>query len=125
MKKTLKNSKMNEMLYQLKPLLDRRDLIGYIAARNYRALTNCLTEFTTFRDDLIRKYGTPDKDENGNELSTISLKVNSPNFKKFCEEIEPFNNMEHEVELMTAKYESVVGNLSGDEILAIDWMLED
>lgn len=54
-----------------------------------------------------------------------TLKMDSPNFKQFCDELAPFNEMEHEVELMTAKYDEVAGNLSGEEILAIDWMLED
>ena len=48
-----------------------------------------------------------------------------PNFQQFCDELAPFNEMEHEVELMMAKYDDAVGNLSGEEILAIDWMLED
>ena len=43
----------------------------------------------------------------------------------FCDELAPFNEMEHEVELMTAKYEDTIGCLSGEEILLLDWMLED
>lgn len=125
MKKILKNSMMNEMLRQLRPILSHRDKIGYIAARNYRILDDCLTEFQMFRDELIKKYGEVDKDENGNNLSTISINVSSPNFKQFCDELEPFNNMEHEVDLMTAKFDDAIGCLSGEEILAIDWMLED
>lgn len=125
MKKILKNSMMNEMLRQLRPILSHRDKIGYIAARNYRILDDCLTEFQVFRDELIKKYGEVDKDENGNELPTISINVGSPNFKRFCDELEPFNNMEHEVDLMTAKFEDAIGCLSGEEILGIDWMLED
>ena len=65
------------------------------------------------------------KDESGNETGTISIKVGSPNFKAFCDELAPFNEMEHEVELMTAKYEDTIGCLSGEEILLLDWMLED
>lgn len=125
MKKLLKNIKMLEMAHQLQPLLSHRDKIGYVAARNYRILTGSLTEYASFRNNLIEKYGKPDRDELGNELPTISLGVGSPNFKKFCEEIEPFNNMEHEVELMTAKYEDAIGCLTGEEILSIDWMLGD
>lgn len=125
MKKTLKNSMMNEMLRQLRPILSHRDKIGYIAARNYRILDDCLIEFQVFRDELIKKYGEVDKDENGNDLPTISINVSSPNFKQFCDELEPFNNMEHEVDLMMANFDDAIGCLSGEEILAIDWMLED
>ena len=123
MKKTFKNSQMLLMRSQLKPLLSRRDKIGYIAARNYRMLSDCLTEYDTFRNSLITKYGEDVKDENG--ASGKMLKMDSPNFLKFCDDLAPFNEMEHEVELMTAKYDDVVGHLSGEEILNIDWMLED
>ena len=123
MKMKLKNSIALERLHSLKPCLSRRDKIGYVAARNYRFLSNSLTEFETIRLSLIEKYGVEGKDERG--APTYTLKMDSPNFKNFCDELAPFNEMEHEVELMTAKYEEVAGNLSGEEILAIDWMLED
>lgn len=125
MKKILKNIKMQEMVHQLQPLLSHRDKIGYIAARNYRILTNSLTEYTAFRNGLIEKYGEQDEDETGAKLPTISLKASSPNFAAFCDELEPFNNMEHEVELMIAKYDDAINVLTGEEILSIDWMLED
>ena len=49
MKKMLKNSEVFERLHSLKPLLSRRDRIGYIAARNYRFLSNSLVEYETIR----------------------------------------------------------------------------
>lgn len=123
MKMKLKNSEALERLHSLKPFLSRRDKIGYVAARNYRFLSNSITEFETIRLSLIEKYGEAGKDERG--APTFTLKMDSPNFKQFCDELAPFNEMEHEVELMTAKYDDAAGNLSGEEILAIDWMLED
>lgn len=123
MKMKLKNSEALERLHSLKPFLSRRDKIGYVAARNYRFLSNSITEFETIRLGLIEKYGEAGKDERGAPIFT--LKMDSPNFKQFCDELAPFNEMEHEVELMTAKYDDAAGNLSGEEILAIDWMLED
>lgn len=123
MKKILKNSEVFERLHTLKPLLSHRDKIGYIAARNYRFLANSLVEYETIRRSLIEKYGEAGTDEHGQP--TVILKMDSPNFKPFCDELAPFNEMEHEVELMTAKYDDAAGNLSGEEILAIDWMLED
>lgn len=125
MKKTLKNSKMVEMLRQLQPLLPRRDKIGYVAARNHRRLADSLVEYERFRNSLIEKYGEHEKDENGKELPTILLSMSSPNFKMFSEEMAPFNEMEHEVEIMTLPYDEAIGNLSGEEILSVDWMFED
>lgn len=123
MKKKLKNAEMAAMLNQLRPLLSHRDKIGYVAARNYRILGECLTEYEAFRNNLIEKYGEEIKGERGQ--TAIGIKVDSPNFQKFCDEMAPFNEMEHEVELMAAKYTDAIGNLSGEEILGIDWMLED
>lgn len=125
MKKVLSNAKMAEMLFQLKPILAQRNKIGYVAARNYRFLSNSLVEYEAFRNELIAKYGEKDHTPDGIELPSMFIKIGSPNFKMFCEELEPYNNIEHEVELMTAKYDDAVGVLSGEEILAIEWMLED
>ncbi len=125
MKKTLKNLEMNEMRRQLQPILSHRDIIGYMAARNYRIISEALTEYEAFKSSLIEKYGERDKDANGDILPTISIKIGSPNFREFCTALEPLNNVEHEIDLMVAKYSDAIGILSGDEILAIDWMLED
>lgn len=125
MEKVLKNSAMVDMLMQLKPLLEHRDKIGYAAARNYRRLAECLTEYERFRNSLVEKYGEREKDENGRELPTISLSSSSPNFKMFLEELAPYNDMEHKVELMALPYSDAIGILSGEEILSIDWMLVD
>lgn len=125
MKKKLKNIQMDQMINSLQKVLSHRDKIGYYAARNYRILNDSLIEYQNFKNSLIAKYGTTDVDSDGNELQTISIKVGSQKFDDFLKELEPFNNIEHEVELMIAKYEDAIGCLSGEEILAIDWMLED
>ena len=120
-----KNSELVVMLHQLEPVIAQRNRIGYVAARNYRILSDALIEYNQFKNELIEKYGTPDKAENGTELPTASIKVGSPQFKSFCDEMAQYNNIEQQVELMTVKYEDTVGVLSGEEILSIDWMLED
>lgn len=125
MKKTLKNSQMAAMLQSLQPLLSQRNKFGYMAARNSRVLSNSLIEYEIFKRGLLEKYGEDDKDENGVELGTISINIKSPNFKAFCDEMAPYNEIEHEVELMTCKYEETIGVLSGEEILGIEWMLEE
>ena len=98
MKKTLKNSSVAEMLQQLRPLLSHRDKIGYVAARNFRILSNSLTEYETVRRSLIEKYGTEETDPKTGQ-PVISIKMDSPNFKQFCDELAPFNEMEHEIEV--------------------------
>lgn len=119
----LKNAKMVEMIYQLQPLLSHRDMIGYAAARNYRFLSESLVEYNMIRRSLIEKYGEDGVDESG--ASIVSIGPDNPSFKAFCDELKPFNEMEHEIDLVTIKYTDVIGCLTGEEILQIDWMLED
>lgn len=121
----LKNIQMEEMLLSLKPLLDRRDKIGYIAARNTRILSDTLTEYMSFKRELIEQYGEADKDENGKDLDTVSVNPSMPNFDIFIGKFTNIGNIEHEVDLMTLTYEEVIGQLKGDEILKLDWMLKD
>lgn len=125
MKQTLTNFEMEQRRNSLIPFLSQRNILGYIIARNYRMLTNALLEYEKFRNDLIQKYGEQDKDENGNLLPTVTVKMGTENFDNFIAELKPLNDITHEVDLMIAKYESVIGILSGEEILSIDWMLED
>ena len=84
MKKLLKkNSELVAMMHQLEPILAQRNKLGYVAARNFRILSDTLTEYNQFKMELVEKYGEPDKAEDGTELPTVSIKVGSPNFKSF------------------------------------------
>ena len=123
MKRKLKNAQMAGMLNQLRPILSYRDKIGYVAARNYRILSECLTEYEVFRNDLIEKYGGTMTRENGEIV--FGIKLDSDTFKTFCDKMAPLNEIEQEVDLMSVKYEEVIGRLTGEEIISIDWMLED
>lgn len=123
MKVTLQNQQMLERVEQLKQFLPRKDKIGYAAGRNTRRLTDQLVEFNQIRNELIERYGTVSPDESG--YASISIKIGSPEYVSFMEAVEPFAKIEHEVELFTVKYDDVIDILSGEEILSIDWMLED
>lgn len=125
MKTILKNSQIAEKMRQLEPILSQRNRLGYVAARNYRTFSNALIEYEKFKMELLEKYGEQDKTEDGVELPTIRLRVDSPNFKSFCQEMAPYNEIEQEVEIMMTSYEDAIGALSGQEIFNIDWMLED
>lgn len=124
MKKVLKNEEMLAMLHQLQPLLAHKDLCGYVAARNARILSECLIEYDQVRKDLIDRFGTETTDANTG-MPSLAIKIGTPEFKSFCDALEPFNKIEHEVDLMMMKYEDTIGVLTGEEILAVDWMLEE
>ena len=107
-------------MISLQPILPHRDKIGYAAARNTRILRDALTEFLAFKNELIRKYGQLDE-----ATGDISIFAGTPNFDKFKEEFSAYADIEQEVDIMPVKYEDVIGLLNGEEILEIDWMLED
>lgn len=116
---------MELMLEVMRPILPHRDKVGYVAARNTRKLADTLTEYFQFKQELIRKHGKVDIDEDGNEKDTVSIKPDSPNFATFTEEFDKIKDIEHDVELMTIPYEEVIGLLNGEEILSLDFMLEE
>lgn len=122
--KKLKNMEMVVMLHQLQPILAHKDIFGYAAARNARLLSDSLTEYEQVKSDLIERFGTEVTDKETG-LITRAVKVGTPEFKDFCDAMEPFNEIEHEVDLMTMKYQDTINCLTGEEILAISWMLED
>lgn len=121
----LKNFEMEKMLESLKPILQYRNKVGYVAARNTRILNDTLIEYFKFKNELLQKYGTVDVDEEGNKLGTISIKMGTPEFAAFNEEYEKLATIEHEVSLMTLEYNETIDILSGEEILNIEWMLTE
>ena len=111
------NATMETMLDSLSKHLDRRDVIGYAAARNTRILQDELKEFQDFRNDLVLKHGEDDPDGGGKIIAS-----DSPNFADFMEEYLPLCGIEHNPEIFTIPYEEAIGILSGTELLEIDWM---
>lgn len=120
MKEKFTNFRLEEMAQSLKPALEQRNKLGYIAARNARIIDTALTEYYGFKDDLIRKYGKHDE-----KNETISIRPDDANFPAFAKDLDSVASIEQNVEIMTASYEDVIGILSGKEILKLDWMLED
>ena len=123
MKKKYRNVELLIMSDNLEPLLSYKGKLGYTAARNYRTIADCLTEYNKFRLELVQKYGEEIKDENGNLIS-IQVPVKSDKFRLFADEMAQYNNIEHEVDIMTLPYDVVMDQLSGREFLDLDWMFE-
>lgn len=121
----LKNIEMEQRLTILEPYLDRKDIIGYAAARNTRFIRNASAEYNEYRDSLITKYGVPETDEHGNKTGRYFLTPDSPNFKQYTSEITEFALIEHEVDIFTIPFDKACGELTGREILELEWMFED
>ena len=119
------NYEMEQMVGALAKHMERKDVVGYAAARNTRILQTELSEYMGVRNELVMKYGEMDVDEQGNPTGSVSLSPTSENFGKFVEEIERFASLTHQPDIFKIPVEEVVGKLSGTEILEIDWMLEE
>lgn len=121
---TMSNSEMKAHLQELAPILKQRNMLGYLAAYNTRVFTNALQEYSSFEREAIMKYGVNDLDEQGFPTGTKSIQIGSPEYKEFIKELRPYLDIEQEVSIAIAKYESVINILSGEEILELDWMLD-
>ncbi len=124
MTKAFKNLELRTMLNGLKEVMKYNGKIGYAAARNTRMIQDALTEYMEEERKLILKYGKKEKDENGNETGSVKLNTESPEFGRFLDEIEPYMEIEHEVNIMQVEVADLE-KLTGEEILAIDWMIKE
>lgn len=123
--KQFSNVEIKAMITNLQPILSQRNVIGYVAARNFRVLKDAISDYIEFEREAIVKYGTPDVDENNNPIGTTSISPDSEMFNSFLTEMTPIQNIKHVIPIMLVKFDDVIGQLSGEEILGIDWMLED
>ena len=121
----LSNAQMYQYREQLKTLLERKDKLGYAAARNTRILDTELTEFDKMKNDLIIKYGTKEVDKNGKETGHITIKPDNERINDFLEEMERYSTIEHDVSLFQLNYADAIGQLSGKELLELDFMFKD
>lgn len=119
-----KNYEMENMIATLSNYLERRDMIGYAAAKNIQILQNEAKVYINLKDELIEKYGEPVNDEQGLFTGQYRLNINSDEIEKYKEEIETFAKAEGEPNLYKIKPEDVIGELSGKEILELHWMIE-
>lgn len=119
------NAQMEQMLMALEPLLDRRDIVGYAAARNTRVLRSEALEYLKRRDELITQYGEPELGDDGLPTGRTQLRIGSDAHKTFCREIEMYANIKHRPNLFKIAYADAIGKMTGNEILACEWMLTD
>ncbi|MBO7452714.1 MAG: hypothetical protein J6U54_20485 [Clostridiales bacterium] len=121
----LTNFAMETKIAKLNPFLNRADIIGYAAARNTRILRDAVGAYITTRDALIVKYGQLEKDDNDRQTGRYIIPYDDPNFSTFKNELDRIGNIEHDVDIFKISYSDVMDKLTGNEILEIDWMLDD
>lgn len=73
--------------------LSKFKLLGII-----RSFSGIYTDYDQTRQDLIRKYGDPVLDDEGNKTGNIEIKKDSENMDKFVEEMNILRNQNIDVE---------------------------
>ena len=81
-------------------------------------------EYRDLRHDLVMEYGTPEKGDDGNETGRYELRFDSPSWPAYEKEITEWAMLEHEPDVYKIPAKSAIGQLTGKEMLDLEWMLE-
>ena len=117
---TSTNARLGRRMVSASARLERRDLIGYVCARTYRAIGDAIVDYLAMKNALLHEYGQTD-----GIGSMPYITPEMPRYAEFIERYEPIANVEQDVASMPLKCTDVGGELTGEEMLEIDWMLED
>ena len=117
----LTNIQMDNNLQAMKKISEKvTGKFAYAVARNMRKISEELVEYQNLKDKTIFKYG--EKLEDG----SASIKVGSEAYDKFVEEMKEYAEISHDVPIqMVTKEELLSSSLNANEILTIDFMVEE
>ena len=104
-------------------VLDNVGIVGYTAARNYRALHEVAEPFFTQRNKLIMKYGDAQYDDDGN-ISDYVVDPSSQAFAEFTASYKELADIESEINIITLPEEKAIDAISGAQLLKLSWMFE-
>lgn len=104
-------------------VLDNVGIVGYTAARNYRALHDAAEPFFTQRNKLIMEYGEAQYDADGN-VNDYVVDPKSDRFAEFAAKYQELADIVCEVEILTLPEEKAIDAISGAQLLQLDWMFE-
>lgn len=120
----LTNEKIAAMCRELENgVLDNVGIVGYTAARNYRALHDVAELFFSQRNRLIMEYGEAQHDDDGN-INDYVVDPKSKKFAEFAAKYQEIADIECEVEILTLPEEKAIDAISGSQLLQLDWMFE-
>ena len=118
------NFQMENMVESLKPLLSRTDVVGYVAARNIRALQNELEEYFQMKNKFITELGTEELGEDGKPTGNVSIKVGSKEFDSFMDKMKPIGEARCYPSLFKLDADECIDRMSGKQMLDFEWMID-
>lgn len=113
---------MHEYTDILSKYMECTGLFGYAVAKNYRTLTNALTDYFKFYDKMLEKYGTKVIVPNSNR-PTYKLEKGSEAMKCFIEELTPISVVVQNVDILQIPYGADMKDLTGEQLLSLDFMI--
>lgn len=117
------NAQLEKMQADLSPLLGRRGLLGYAAAKNTRAIRDEIAEYIEAKNAAIQELGEPVIDDTGNPTGQVELRFDSPAFAEFQRRMAPLAEVRCEPRLLVIDAKDVMADMTGEEMLAVEWML--
>lgn len=93
--------------------------LAYFVTKNARVISNELNEYTTIRNDNIRKYG---QEIDGQ----IKLAYDSPEYTDFCKVMAEYDNIELDVKILKVKPEDLyTSQLNAVEMDRLSFMIDE
>ena len=115
---------MDNMAQSLVEILDRTDIVGYVAARNMRSLNGELEDFRTVKNKLIMEFGSEELDDDGNPTGNVTINVGTEEFDKFIEKINPIGMIKSNPIIFKLDADECIDKLSGSQMLKFEWMID-
>ena len=117
----LTNVQMDNYLQAMQEISEKiTGKFAYDVARNMRKISEELVEYQNLKNKAIFKYGETD------ETGRAAIKVGSDAFEKYLEDMKDYAEIAHDVEIqMITKDELLSSPLNANEILTIDFMVEE
>lgn len=124
MKKTMKLYEATNIYEITKGIIENKDsnitslskfkLLGII-----RSFSGIYTDYEQTRQDLVKKYGEPVLDKEGNKTGNIEIKKDSENMDKFVEEMNVLRNQNIDVEFTSMTVDELFSLGLSAELYAI------
>jgi hypothetical protein len=98
--------------------LDEKGMLGYAIARNRRLLTAEVQEYSYKRDELLAEFGT--------DMGNGQFQLNAENASRFYEALRPYSELTVDVPVMQIEPEVFYsGNLTSNQMFALEWMVDE
>lgn len=98
---------------------------SFIIAKNIKAIDAISDIFISEKMKLVKKYGTKDKEGNLKVDDNGTVEIAKGNLKKWNRSLSELLEIENEIDIKTININNLDVKISAQELLAIDFMIEE